>query len=76
MAARTIRRWTIETRGGAAILMGWGDDVAKGPVEVRRTDGVEPAKAAAAAESGRALIWRDAEGDERKHGVVAAADVP
>jgi hypothetical protein len=75
MGGRQVRTYTIERRGSAAVLMSWGDDIAAGPIEVRRFEGVESARAAAEGDAGRSLAWREARGEERKHGVVAAADV-
>lgn len=75
MAGRTVRTFTIETRGTAAILMSWGVEIAAGPVELRRFESVEAAMRAAESEAGGVLAWREGRGEERKHGVVAAADV-
>jgi hypothetical protein len=76
MPGRRVRTYTIEPRGAAVVLMSWSDEIAAGPVEVRQFGAVETAKAAAEAEAGLGLVWREARGDERKHGVVTAADLP
>lgn len=75
MTTREVRTYTIERRGPAAILMSWGAAIAAGPVEVRRFDDVDAARRAAELDAGRALSWREPVADERRHGVVCAADV-
>jgi len=70
-----VHTWTIEKRGSRFVAMAWGPNVAKGPLEVRLFDDLPGARAAAEKASGRPLAWREAKGDELKHGVVAAADL-
>ncbi len=75
MPGRKVRTYTIEPRGAAVVLMSWSEEIAAGPVEVRQFGTVAAAQAAAQAEAGQPLTWREARGDERKHGVVTAADL-
>ena len=72
----SIRTWTIEPRGRAWVLMCWGADISRGPLEVRTFPSIDACRAAAENDHGAALEWREAKGDERKHGVVSAADRP
>lgn len=73
--SRAVKTYTIEKRGASLILMSWSHEIAVGPIEVRRFDTVESAKAAAETDAGRALAWREPLGPELKHDVVTAADV-
>ena len=75
MSGRKVRTYTIEKRGGAVILMSWSEQISSGPIEVRQFGSLEAAKSAAQAEASTALSWREAQGDEQRHGVVTAADV-
>jgi hypothetical protein len=76
MPSRKVRTYTIETRGGAVVLMSWSDEISAGPVEVRQFVSIEAARSAAQSESSTPLSWREARGDEKRHGVVTAADLP
>ena len=45
-------------------------------LEVRTFPSIEACQGAAERDHGAPLAWREAKGDERKHGVVSAADRP
>ena len=64
---RAVKTYTIERRGASLILMSWSHEIAVGPMEVRRFDNVASAKAAAEADAGRALAWREPQAPELKH---------
>ncbi len=75
MPGRRVVRYTIERRGLAAVLMSWGDEMGRGPVELRQFGDVEAAMRAAEAEIGLPLPWREARDHEVRHGVVMAVDL-
>ena len=70
-----VKTCTIEKRGGRYVAMAWSDRVADGPVEVRLCDDLQAAQAQVEASAGRKVTWREARGDELKHGVVSATDL-
>ena len=70
-----VRTWTIEKRGSRFVAMAWSGHIAAGPLDVRLFNDLATAQKAAELSVGRALTWREARGDEVKHGVVSAADV-
>ena len=70
-----VKTWTVEKRGSRFVAMAWTARVADGPTEVRLCDDLAAAKALVEKSAGRALAWREAKGDELKHGVVVAADL-
>lgn len=70
-----VRTWTIEKRGSRFVAMAWSANIAAGPLDVRLFDDLATAQKAAELTVGRPLDWREARGDEVKHGVVSAADI-
>ena len=75
MTGRRVIRYTIERRGGNAVLMSWSNEMGRGPIELRQFPDVEAAMRAAEAEIGLPLPWREARDHEVRHGVLMAVDL-